>query len=246
MWAKLNPGIAYVQGMNEILGPIYYVFANDKDTDTRDHAEEDAFFCFKNLMSEIMNNFCKSLDSSPVGIQQKMKDLNTLLQHKDPELWLNLEDKQLNPQFYSFRWLTLLLSQEFELPDVIRLWDTLFSDENRFDHLLYICVSMLVYQREKLLEGDFAENLKLLQTYPPTDLTELLSLAKEIKDPNYTPPSTHTPNNTTTSIASTIISFATDAAGIGHNNNHNNNNNNNSNNQEKSKASTFFSAILDV
>jgi len=31
MWAKLNPGIAYVQGMNEILGPIYYIFANDGD-----------------------------------------------------------------------------------------------------------------------------------------------------------------------------------------------------------------------
>jgi hypothetical protein len=26
------------------------------------------------------------------------------------------EDKKLHPQFYSFRWLTLLLSQEFQLP----------------------------------------------------------------------------------------------------------------------------------
>ena len=29
LYAKLNPGQGYVQGMNEIIGPIYYVFASD-------------------------------------------------------------------------------------------------------------------------------------------------------------------------------------------------------------------------
>lgn len=29
IYAKLNPGIAYVQGMNEIVGPIYYTFATN-------------------------------------------------------------------------------------------------------------------------------------------------------------------------------------------------------------------------
>ena len=31
IYAKLNPGVGYVQGMNEILGPIYYTMANDSD-----------------------------------------------------------------------------------------------------------------------------------------------------------------------------------------------------------------------
>eukprot|EP01128_Nolandella_sp_AFSM9_P012792 TRINITY_DN9623_c0_g1_i1.p1 TRINITY_DN9623_c0_g1~~TRINITY_DN9623_c0_g1_i1.p1 ORF type:complete len:303 (-),score=67.63 TRINITY_DN9623_c0_g1_i1:721-1629(-) len=44
MWAKLNPGVSYVQGMNELLGPIYYLFANDSDPDFKKHAEADAFF----------------------------------------------------------------------------------------------------------------------------------------------------------------------------------------------------------
>lgn len=30
IYAKINPGIRYVQGMNEIIAPIYYVFKNDK------------------------------------------------------------------------------------------------------------------------------------------------------------------------------------------------------------------------
>lgn len=31
LYAKLNPGQSYVQGMNEIIGPIYYTFASDPD-----------------------------------------------------------------------------------------------------------------------------------------------------------------------------------------------------------------------
>ena len=46
--------------------------------------------------------------------------------------------------FVSSRWLTLLLSQEFPLPDVLRIWDSLFADENRFDFLIYICCSMIM------------------------------------------------------------------------------------------------------
>ena len=30
LYAKLNPGQSYVQGMNEIIGPIYYVLASEK------------------------------------------------------------------------------------------------------------------------------------------------------------------------------------------------------------------------
>ncbi len=50
IFAKLNAGNSYVQGMNEICGPIYYIFANDPDVEWRRHAEADCFFCFNNLM----------------------------------------------------------------------------------------------------------------------------------------------------------------------------------------------------
>jgi len=130
-------------------------------------------------MGEIKDYFVKNLDHSKVGIRQKIRDLNNLLRLKDFELWEDLERKQLSPEFYTFRWLTLLLSQEFELPDVLRLWDSLFSDEDRFHHLLYICVAMLVHIRNQLLGTDFADSLKILQTFPPTDINHILDLAQK-------------------------------------------------------------------
>jgi len=130
-------------------------------------------------MSEIRDNFCKSLDKSTIGITGVMTKLNNLLKEKDYEIWKNFEDKNLNPQFYSFRWLTLLLSQEFDLPDVMRLWDSLFADEERFQFLHYYCVAMIVSIREQLLNGGFPENLKTLQTYPIQDIHVNLKKAIE-------------------------------------------------------------------
>jgi TBC1 domain family member 13 len=37
----------------------------------------------------------------------------------------------------------LLLCQEFDMPSGIRLWDTLFADENRYEFLDYICVAIV-------------------------------------------------------------------------------------------------------
>ena len=63
IYAKLNPGQGYVQGMNEIIGPIYYVFASDPREEWRAHAEADCFFCFTNLMSDIRDFFIKVRNS---------------------------------------------------------------------------------------------------------------------------------------------------------------------------------------
>ena len=35
LYAKLNPGQGYVQGMNEIVGPIYFVMASDPNVEFR-------------------------------------------------------------------------------------------------------------------------------------------------------------------------------------------------------------------
>lgn len=57
-----------VKGMNEIMGPLYYVFASDADTEWAEAAEADTYYCFQLLMSEIKDNFIKCLDTSSCGI----------------------------------------------------------------------------------------------------------------------------------------------------------------------------------
>lgn len=64
LFAKLNPGLRYVQGMNELLAPLYYHFRTDPQGDSAQHAEADAFFCFMEVISEFRDNFCQQLVSA--------------------------------------------------------------------------------------------------------------------------------------------------------------------------------------
>ena len=45
-----------------------------------------------------------------------MNRLTEVVKQKDTTLWLKMKEQDLKPQYYAFRWITLLLSQEFPLP----------------------------------------------------------------------------------------------------------------------------------
>ncbi|PKU83943.1 TBC domain-containing protein C1952.17c isoform X1 [Dendrobium catenatum] len=185
VFAKLNPGIRYVQGMNEVLAPLFYVFRNDPEENNVAHVEADTFFCFVELLSGFRDNFCKQLDNSVVGIRSTITKLSLLLKKHDEELWRHLDvTTKVNPHFYAFRWITLLLSQEFEFSDCLSIWDTILSDpEGPQETLLRICCAMLILVRRRLLAGDFTANLKLLQHYPATNIGHLLYVANKLRGP---------------------------------------------------------------
>ena len=111
LYYKLNPGMKYVQGMNELLAPLYYVVATDPLLLVREHADADAFFMFSGLMSEVRDRFMPSMDKSDRGIHALMGDVNSLLKQVDLPLWVHMEENGVRQEFYSFRWVTLLLSQ---------------------------------------------------------------------------------------------------------------------------------------
>ena len=233
IYAKLNPGIKYVQGMNEILAPLYYVFAHDSSSLFQHFAEADAFFCFTQIMSEIRDRFIKSLDSAPTGILAVVASLNDLLKDCDYDLWKHLEEIGVDPRFYSFRWLTLLLSQEFELPEVLRLWDSFFADDNRFEFLLYFCCAMIVCVKDQLIVGDFAEVLRILQHYGENGLNfqQVLTKASELKRGREN-------KNKVEEPAFVVVTAPTPVT----NSNNNNNNNNNTSPRSSSPISTSSSS----
>ncbi|XP_027917999.1 TBC domain-containing protein C1952.17c-like isoform X1 [Vigna unguiculata] len=183
LFAKLNPEIRYVQGMNEVLAPIYYVFSTDSDKQNAANVEADSFSCFVRILGDSVDHFCEQFDNSSNGILATLSRLSDLLKVNDEQLWHHLEfTTKVKPQFYAFRWITLLLTQEFKFESILRIWDTLLS--NPFgvqDMLLRICCAMLLCVKSKLLNGDFVANLKLLQHYPDDiNLEYLLQVAKDI------------------------------------------------------------------
>lgn len=110
IYAKLNPGLKYVQGMNEIIATIYYLFANDTHPEFVDYVEHDTFYCFTNLMAEIRDIFVQGLDQSEIGLKGQLNLLNELLHKHDPEVWQTLADNKVKMNFYALRWTMLLLA----------------------------------------------------------------------------------------------------------------------------------------
>lgn len=97
-------------------------------------------------MGEMKDCFIKTLDESESGIKSLMQRLSKLLERTDHAVWSRLRDQDLHLQYYGFRWLTLLLSQEFPLPDVVRIWDAIFADKfrSRFQFLIQFCCAMIM------------------------------------------------------------------------------------------------------
>lgn len=106
--------------MNEILAPIYYVFAQDPDPSFRMHAEPDAFFCFTLVMSELkvrkvltigccifiswQDRFLASMDGTDSGIGSCIEEYKDVLRRADPELFLHLEMHHVDARYYSLRY----------------------------------------------------------------------------------------------------------------------------------------------
>ena len=123
------------------------------------------------------------------------------LQTVDKELYQHLERIEIEPQMHLLRWIRCVLNREFLLADAINLWDAIFScasvpienknqqftgrldPEKEFLLLDFLCVAMLVFVRQFLLESDNTGCLMRLLKFPPVEnITELVSMAVRYKD----------------------------------------------------------------
>ena len=82
LYAKLNPGQSYVQGMNEIIGPIYYVFASDPNNEWKGNVLLIYIRSFPNNCSYCQGVPLHSIwKSSKIDWFYKIKNQNIFLLH---------------------------------------------------------------------------------------------------------------------------------------------------------------------
>ena len=72
-------------------------------------------FCDMNVLLTLVNKLTYLL-LTYLLTGMLMRRLVQMTKDKDMTLWLKMEQQEVKPQYYAFRWITLLLSQEFPLP----------------------------------------------------------------------------------------------------------------------------------
>ncbi|KAI5288544.1 GTPase activating protein [Ascosphaera aggregata] len=135
---EYNRNLGYVQGMSDLLAPIYAV--------TQDGSI--AFWAFVGFMRRMQGNFLR--DQS--GMRDQLLTLNQLVQLLDPELYLHLESADSSNFFFFFRPLLVWFKREFEWPDVLRLWETLWTDYLSGSFHIFVAMAILEKHRDVIMK----------------------------------------------------------------------------------------------
>lgn len=180
VYAKQNPDIGYVQGMNEIIATLYYCFYNDQNLYFRKNSEVDTYFCFEKIMECVKENFELSKDKKLVEMEHKTKIFNEYLKKFDLKLWEHLKKNNIAPEFYFNKWLILMLTQEFKLEDVLSLWDPLISSQSMIKYIIYLCLGILISMRDQLIVSDFAGIMDLLQNTSKLEIKIILTISHNV------------------------------------------------------------------
>ena len=93
-----------------------------------------------------------------------------------------MESENILPQYYSFRWLSLLLAQEFGLYDTIKLWDYLlaYDGTKRYFFLYCLCISILKLRKTLIMKNDFIAALPIIQKLRDLDVEQVIKLGLKL------------------------------------------------------------------
>nr|CEG04196.1 unnamed protein product [Fusarium clavum] len=166
---EYNKDLGYVQGMSDLLAPIYAVIQDDAV----------AFWGFQKFMERMERNFLR--DQS--GMRNQLLTLDQLVQFMDPVLWNHLQKADSTNFFFFFRMLLVWYKREFEWLDVLRLWEGLWTDYMSANFHLFIALAILERHRDVIMEHlqHFDEVLKYVNELSGTiDLEATLIRAESL------------------------------------------------------------------
>lgn len=145
---EYNTTLGYVQGMSDLLAPIYAVMQDDAV----------AFWAFVGFMERTERNFLR--DQS--GMRAQLVALDHLVQLMDPKLYLHLQSADSTNFFFFFRMLLVWFKREFKWDDVLRLWEVLWTNYYSSQYHLFIALAILERHRNVIMDHlkQFDEVLK--------------------------------------------------------------------------------------
>lgn len=147
---EYNVNLGYVQGMTDLLSPIYVVFQD----------EVLSFWAFVGFMERMERNFVR--DQS--GMKKQMLVLNELVQFMLPDLFRHLDKCESTDLFFFFRMLLVWFKREFEWEDVNNLWEILWTDYFSSQYHLFVALAVLSDNKRIIMQNllRFDEVLKYM------------------------------------------------------------------------------------
>ncbi|KAK8932314.1 GTPase-activating protein GYP7 [Metarhizium anisopliae] len=134
---EYNKDLGYVQGMSDLLSPIYAVIQDDAI----------AFWGFQKFMERMERNFLR--DQS--GMRGQLLTLDQLVNFMDPKLWNHLQSADSTNFFFFFRMILVWYKREFAWVDILRLWEGLWTDYLSAEFHIFVALAILEKHRDVIM-----------------------------------------------------------------------------------------------
>ncbi|ODV92860.1 hypothetical protein CANCADRAFT_94517 [Tortispora caseinolytica NRRL Y-17796] len=161
---EYNTSLGYVQGMSDLLAPLYATIQDDSLT----------FWAFVGFMERMERNFLRNQE----GMRDQLKTLGDLVMFMEPALFDHLENANSTNLFFFFRMILVWFKREFEWDDVLRLWEVLWTDYLSSQFHIFVALAILVKHKTVIIENlrQFDEILKYMN-----DLSNNINLDETLK-----------------------------------------------------------------
>ena len=197
VYSVRHPASGYVQGMNDVLRPFFYVFllphvapmtaTEVSELDNIDRVSEedfrvieaDCFWCFSKLLDGLQDMYTKDQP----GLYKMLEKLQNVVERTLPDLAQHIIDEDIQYQEFAFRWINCLLVREFSMEITFRIWDSYLSKHSQISSShVYVCASLLSYLYSKIISLSHAEFVMYLQGISPSswkmeEIEEILAQA---------------------------------------------------------------------
>ena len=182
IFASLNRTISYLQGFNELCTVLYYAFSSSIEFFHNDLNEMEAFvfYAFQSLMASTkLNELFTTQDRSSL-IHRRMDDFMSILKRHLPKTYKIVIKLDIHPLCFCFRWLTLLFAQDYMMPNLMLIWDSLMAHFHELvDYANYVAVSQVKMIENDLDINDYVITITTLQKIQIENVQGLLYWANE-------------------------------------------------------------------
>lgn len=188
IYAMNHPFTSYIQGMNDLIAPIFCVFAgeyfnmsylqlvnnfakveSDITGDMLQSIEADAYFCFTSFLEPLKQNYMNDFQ----GVFKNLEQLQEGLKQLDNKLFQHLMDCQIDILHFAFRWIVCLLMREFPLHLSIKLLDYYLVEECYANELcVYLSLALLLRFSSEMKQMKKEDLITFLQKLPTFDWGE--------------------------------------------------------------------------
>ncbi|KAJ2813587.1 GTPase activating protein, partial [Coemansia furcata] len=156
--------LGYVQGMSDLLAPIYSVYQDEPAT----------FWAFTAFMKRMRSHFLRD----QTGMQDELTTMAHLVEIANPQLYRHLDKCDASNMFCCYRWLLIWFKREFSFENILRLWEVLWTDYLTDRFVLFVALAIL--QRHADVIMDHLQSPEEVLKYVH-DLSETIDLNDALK-----------------------------------------------------------------